>query len=320
MEAGGQLVNGNGEAIAELPDVPADRRFGHGLIGKAAGEVLAGRGPVYIDCTGLSADTLSDLSGYLPYDAPLFLEFLDQSGIELARHPIEFELFNGAWSATGSPKGVVVDGRAQTSVPGLYSVGDMATPVYALAGSLTSGWVGGHEAAVAAREVAGRAAVELPAGAVSAERRRALAPLADPPSESSITWREFEHELQDTVTRYVGMDRNANGLDAAARYLDGFAVAAADLRAQNPHELLRTLEAVDLCLFDRMMTAAAAERDETRFNFVLGHRRSDFPDPDDATWKGVALQVREGAGTLEVERVVPTPWWRERELAKTGTA
>jgi succinate dehydrogenase/fumarate reductase flavoprotein subunit len=320
MEAGGQLVNGNGENIAGRPDVPTDRRFGHGLIGKAAGEVLAGRGPVYIDCTGLSADTLADLRGYLPYDAPLFLEFLEQSGIDLARHPVEFELFNGAWSATGSPKGVVVDGRAQTSVPGLYSVGDMATPVYALAGSLTSGWVGGHEAALAAREVAGRTAAELPADAVATERRRALAPLAEPSSETSTTWREFEHELQDTITRYVGMDRNANGLNAAAHYLDGFAVAAADLRAQNPHELVRALEAVDLCLFDRMMTAAAAERDETRFNFVLGHRRSDFPDSDDATWKGVAVQVRLGPGRPEVERVVPNPWWRERELANRGTA
>ena len=49
----------------------------------------------------------------------LFLEFLDQSGMDLQRDPIEFELFNGVWSATGSPKGVVVNRSAQTAVDGV---------------------------------------------------------------------------------------------------------------------------------------------------------------------------------------------------------
>jgi succinate dehydrogenase/fumarate reductase flavoprotein subunit len=316
IEAGGRLVNGNGDLIAVVPEATSERRFGHGLVGKAANEVLAGRGPIFIDCTGLSAERLTDLRSYLPYDAPLFLEFLEQSGIDLQRNPVEFELFNGAWSATGSPKGVVVDKRAQTAVPGLFAVGDMATPAYALAGSLTSGWVGGHEAA---RHAAEAGIAGIAAGDVAAERDRALRPLRQPRTESSIPWREFEHELQDTITRFVGMDRNANGLRAAARYLENYATAAADLRAANPHELVRAHEAIDLCLFDRMMTAAATQREETRFNFILGHRRSDFPESDDTAWKGVAQTVQWAAGPV-VERIVPTPWWRERELVAADMA
>lgn len=315
MEAGGQLLNGNGELIADLPEIPTDRQFGHGLIGRAAAEVLAGRGPIYIDCTGLSAEKLADLRGYLPYDAPLFLEFLEQSGLDLARHPIEFELFNGAWSATGSPKGVVVGADAQSEVPGLYVAGDMATPVYALAGSLTSGWVAGVAAAAFATSPGGVISPDV----VERERERVLRPLVAPAADP-IGWRAFERELQDVMTRYVGMDRNANGLSSAAAYLASFARAADHVRAGNPHELMRSHEAFDLCLFDQLMTAAALERDETRFNFVLGHRRSDHPMPDDRTWKGVAVLNRWADGRPSVERVVPTPRWRERELAALGGA
>ncbi|MDT4892359.1 MAG: hypothetical protein QOE97_1394 [Pseudonocardiales bacterium] len=316
MEAGGRLVNGNGDLVASTPDVPTDRRFGHGLIGKAAGEVLAGRGPIYIDCTGLGADVQADLRTYLPYDAPLFLEFLDQSGIDLARNPVEFELFNGAWSATGSPKGVVVDGRAETGVPGLFAAGDMATPVYALAGSLTSGWVAGAEAArdaLADGRASGRTGATAPA--VQAERERVFGPLRGRTS-ASIGWQEYERELQEVVTRYVGMDRNANGLRQAGHYLADYRAAADDVRAGDWHELMRAHEAFDLCVFDQLMTAAAAERDETRFNFVLGHRRSDRPEADDATWKGVAVTVTDADGGPRTQRTVPTPWWRERELAR----
>ena len=317
MEAGGQLLNGNGDRIADLPEIPTDRHFGHGLIGRAAAEVLAGRGPIYIDCTGLSPERIADLRSYLPYDAPLFLEFLEQSGLDLAQHPIEFELFNGAWSATGSPKGVVVGRDAQSAVPGLFVAGDMATPVYALAGSLTSGWVAGAEAAAFARD-AGRGTVDP--GTVAQERERALRPLVAPPPAAPIGWRDFERQLQDVMTRYVGVDRNANGLAAAAAYLRSYALAADDVRVTTPHDLMRAHEAFDLCLFDQLMTAAATERDETRFNFILGHRRSDHPLPDDRTWRGVSVVNRWTDGGPAVERVVPTPWWRERELASAAAS
>ena len=316
MEAGGRLVNGNGDLITALPDVPTDRRFGYGLIGKAAGEGLAGRGPIYIDCTKIGADGLADLRSYLPYDAPLFLQFLDQSSIDLARHPVEFELFNATWSATGSSKGVVVDVTSSAGIPGLFVAGDMATPAYALAGSLTSGWVAGAEAAELARSAGPSAASR---DVIAAERQRTLAPLRVPQDGSPvISWHQYERELQDTMTRYVGMDRNANGLRQASSYLASYRAAGADVSAANPHELMRTHEAIDLCLFDEAMTAAALERDETRFSFVLGHRRSDHPGPDDATWKGVAIEVRHDGQSMSVRRTVPTPWWRERELAASA--
>lgn len=311
LEAGGRVVNGNGDLVADLPDIATERKFGFGIVGKAAGEVLAGRGPLYIDCTHLEPAVLADIGSYISYDAPLFREFLEQSRIDLARHPVEFELFNGAWSATGSPKGVVVDRAGQTVVPGLFAAGDLSTPAYALAGSLTSGYVVGGTAAAFA---AGSAAPVLDAASVQAEQARTFAPLN---RTRGLGWREYEHELQDLMTKYVGMDRNALGLAQAAEYLRAYSSAGDEVCAANGHELMRTHEAFDLRLFDEMMTAAATERDETRFSFLMGHYRTDRPQPDDATWAGVSVVVGHDGAAPVVRRTVPTPSYRA-ERVPTG--
>lgn len=308
LEAGGRLVNGNGQLVADLPDIEGERRFGFGIVGKAAGEVLAGRGPVYIDCTHLPPAEIAAISDYISYDAPLFLEFLEQSGIDLSRHPVEFELFNGAWSATGSPKGVVVGADGQTRVPGLFAAGDLATPAYALAGSLASGYVIGRTAAEFARSAA---APVLDASAVAAERRRTLAPLN---RTSGIGWRDYEHQLQDLMTKYVGMDRNEIGLRQAAEYLRGYAAAAGEVHAGNGHELMRAHEAFDLRLFDEMMTAVALERDESRFSFLMGHYRTDRPGADDQRWLGVSILAGHDGEQPVLEHTVPTPSWRAAQL------
>lgn len=312
LEAGGALVNGNGDLVAELADIESERQFGFGIVGKAAREVLAGRGPLYMDCTRLDRSVIDDLHSYISYDAPLFVEFLEQSGIDLAKHPVEFELFNGCWSATGSPKGVVVGASSETATPGLFAAGDLATPAYALAGSLTTGYVSGRAAAEFAHEAG---APVLDHDSVEHERERVLAPLE---RKDGIGWREYEHELQDLMTKYVGMDRNEIGLTQAMEYLRGLDDMVGTLGAANGHELMRLHEALDLRLFDEMMTAAALARDESRFSFLMGHYRTDCPASDDARWKGVALTVTHDGSRAQVERTVPTPSWRSAELSKKG--
>jgi succinate dehydrogenase/fumarate reductase flavoprotein subunit len=134
----------------------------------------------------------------------------------------------------------------------------------------------------------------------------------------SLTWQEYERELQDLMTKYVGRERNDIGLRQALEYLQSYAESAEEVHAENGHELMRAHEAFDLRLFDEMMTAAALERDETRFSFLMGHYRTDHLQEDDQKWKGVSIQVGyDGKGPV-VERVIPTPAWREAKLAEKG--
>jgi succinate dehydrogenase/fumarate reductase flavoprotein subunit len=77
--------------------------------------------------------------------------------------------------------------------------------------------------------------------------------------------------------------------------------------------VLRTHEAADLVVFDQRMPASALERRESRFGFLMGHWRSDHPEPDDEEWKGVATLVRYDDGP-RVERRVMNPDWRSERL------
>ena len=310
LEAGGRLINAHGDLVATMPDTD-ERSFGVGIVGKGAREIIAGRGPLYVDCTHFDDDAVARLRSYISYDAPLFLEFLDQSGMDIQRDPIEFELFNGVWSATGSPKGVVVDRSAQTAVGGLFAAGDLATPAYALAGSLTSGWVAGQSAAQWAMAAD---APRLDREQVDLERQRILEPL----DRTGPSWERFERELQDVMTRFVGVARNAGGLRQALSSLGSLGELGATVGAGNGHELLRSHEAFDLCLFDEMMAAAALERDESRFSFVLGHHRTDHPAPDDQRWIGVAVLVGHDGRSPTVTTHVPTPEWRSERLSELG--
>jgi adenylylsulfate reductase subunit A len=312
LEAGGRLVNAEGQLVAELATRPGEREFGFGIVGQAAREVIAGRGPLFLDCTGLSRAQLDDVMSYVSFDAPLFEQFLAQSDIDLRQDLLEMEFFTGTWSATCSPKGIVIDSRCEAGVPGLFVAGDLATPAYALAGALSTGHVAGRAAAEHARNV-GR--VTPDPDALAAEHERLAAPLR---RRTGPTWREFERELQDTMTRYVGLSRNARGLEQALACLAGFADAAENLRVANGHELVRAQEAIDLHLFDQMMALAALERDESRFGFLMGHFRSDHPVADDARWKGVATIVDHDGSAPGVSRRVFNPSWRDARLVAAG--
>ena len=204
LEAGGRLINGHGDLVATLPDTD-ERSFGVGIVGKGAHEIIAGRGPLYVDCTHLDDDAVARLRSYISYDAPLFLEFLDQSGMDLQRDPIEFELFNGVWSATGSPKGVVVDRTAQTAVGGLFAAGTWPRPPTPWpAHSPRAGW----QACSRPSRALGADAPGLDREQVDLERQRVLEPL----DRTGPSWERFERELQDVMTRFVGVARNAGGL------------------------------------------------------------------------------------------------------------
>lgn len=275
LEAGGRLVNGLGEPIALSPADTGERFHGWGLPGKATREVLAGRGPVFIDCTHVSEEKPADLMTYIAYDAPLFVEFLEQSGVDLRRDPVEFQTFFSTWNATGSPKGLVIDADCQTRVPGLFAVGDLAAPSYSLMGAYSTGWLAGKAAAALAQRVG---PAEPEPGSVEAERERVEQPLR---KRGGLRWRQFEDRLRDTMTQYVGITRTDSGLGRAQDYLAQSRAAVPDLEAAGPHELMRTLEAIDLLGFDELMTRAARERTESRFGYLFGQYRADFPAPND---------------------------------------
>jgi hypothetical protein len=52
----------------------------------------------------------------------------------------------------------------------------------------------------------------------------------------------------------------------------------------------------------------------------MGHYRTDRPQSDDQTWKGVAVLVSHDGSRPVVSRTVPTPSWRSARLAEAASA
>jgi succinate dehydrogenase/fumarate reductase flavoprotein subunit len=104
-------------------------------------------------------------------------------------------------------------------------------------------------------------------------------------------WYEHQAQLQEAMGKYMHITRTRLGMERGVALLERLQDEGEQLGAANPHDLMRTLEGADLVLFDRMMIAAALARDESRFGYLLGHYRADFPGRDDGRWKGVANVV-----------------------------
>ncbi|MBI2866161.1 MAG: FAD-binding protein [Chloroflexi bacterium] len=295
-EAGGKLINGLGEPIVQRPDRPGERSFGFAVTASAYREINAGRGPIYLDCRHVSEQELKNLEDNVMLDAPLLKEYLEQSGIDLRKDLVEFLPLLGEWSATGSPKGILIDEKCHSCVPGLFVVGDLATPSDACSGAFTTGYVAGVEAA----KYAGRIpSCEVDEAEAREEKARVFAPLG---RSTGIGWQEFETTVRRAMIEYVSQVRTDLGLKTAMSAFKTAEKYVPHLKAANYHELMRAMEAVDILHFDQLMTAAALERTETRFAFLIGHYRADYPQRDEENWKEVATIVKRDGDRIAVSR------------------
>ncbi|MFG1998719.1 hypothetical protein ACGFNU_06185 [Spirillospora sp. NPDC048911] len=95
-------------------------------------------------------------------------------------------------------------------------------------------------------------------------------------------------EIQRIMTSCAGVLRNAEGLAAAGRELAAMAAGASRVAP-----CVEAWEVTNLHTVATAIVAAARRREETRGS----HWREDFPERDDAAWRG-HLVTRLAAGAL----------------------
>jgi L-aspartate oxidase len=164
--------------------------------------------------------------------------------------------------------GVRTDLRGESSVPGLFVCGETAcTGVHGAnrlaSNSLLEGLVFGRRIA---EEICGRLAV--PASPPQS--------LAEPPPAGDLLAEDARPELQQLMSRDVGVLRDEAGLTAAGT---GLAKLAAAASAEPGTEAWET---TNLLTVASALVQAALRREETRG----AHWRDDHPDRDDASWRG----------------------------------
>lgn len=293
---GAVLINGLGEQFMEKYHPLGMKGPRYMLVQGVLNEMREGRGPVFMDCRGIPAETRDHLVSTLSCDKDSFQDYFAQMGIDLAITPMEVDTSEGM---QGGPNevcgsGVKINKDCNANVPGLYAGGNAADQCRSLHMAVTSGIHAGKKAA--AWSAAFSATPTGPETQITAIHDQIYAPLN---STRTIGWREFELALQRILTEGAGPSRHANKLERAQQKLDLLERHSEQVGASNLHDLLRLHEVRNLLTIGRCTVKAAMFREESRFGNC--HCRTDFPQSDDAHFLGQVVISGNADGPQRLE-------------------
>jgi len=250
----------------------------------------AGKGPVYMDCTGLSeSDHAYLIEGLLNEGNIGLIEHLKEEGVDLRKNPVEFSTYEYRYLGR-----IVTDEKAGTNVPGLYNAGEEST--FSISGAAVFGWIGGEEAAKHARS--GDPITEVESDPTIERAKSFISSLQN--GAYGYDWRDANLSLQQTLADYAGAMKSEATLAAGLAHVRRLRKKIdTSLRAHDQWELTRCLEVRSLYDLGEMVFLAALERKESRGMF----QRSDYPYTD-PLYNGRLLIIKQVNGT-------PVTEWRE---------
>lgn len=172
--------------------------------------------------------------------------------------------------------GIRTDVDGQTNIKGLYACGEVAcTGIHGAnrlaSNSLLEGLVFGRKIAKEIAEGDKKGVPELFANNIGSEEKY------HSNKENDNLLREMKKEIQNTMTRYVGIVRNEQGLKKAEETIKNIRQRYSDLEGFS----LIKLEVANMLTVARLVVESALERQESRG----AHYRSDFEKTDDVNWK-----------------------------------
>ena len=171
----------------------------------------------------------------------------------------------------------MVNEKAETSVKGLYSAGDMAAvPHNYMLGAFVYGWFAGTNAA---EYIANVADSELNQAEIEAEQARIFAPLHRPQGLSS---EQVEYKLRRMVNDYLQPPKTRQKIEIALKRFDEIRADITQINATHPHELMRVAEVSVILDCAEMAARASLFRTESRWG--LYHYRADFPEKNEQDW------------------------------------
>jgi len=202
--------------------------------------------------------------------------------------------------------GLSVDARGQSSAAGLFACGEAAGGLHGanrLGGNaLTETIVFGARTGRAAADWA-----EANPGPASPARAEELAGQVPEPTSggSPRGAKELRRRLKEMMWRDGGIRRDRAGLERALAQLPGLREEAAGLGLDRPERVRDVLELRLALVTAGLILQAALRREESRG----AHFRNDFPEQDDARWRGHWLVERDGHGREEwsFEPLRPAP-------------
>jgi succinate dehydrogenase/fumarate reductase flavoprotein subunit len=309
---GGRLVNKLGENIFEkmTPEMRASGRVGQNMAIEK--EISEGRGPIYEDYTQLDPETVKVLKNMrkaywkrtkAEHGIDLFEEKVPLAqGVEQTVTPDFSNRMGGIW----------IDHKGESSIPGLFVVGDNTWPALAMQHPYNGaelGWavLSGSRVGRFVREY-----VDSYGGSFSPElvekAEEKLLELTLPLTQNNgSTPDEIKEMILATMVPYDEVHSDKEHLETALSEVKRIQKEELpNIRARNYHELRKVLEVHSMVLVAEMILKSELFREESR----CGVRRKDYPLMDNLNWlKWIGLEKEHDKMKLFTENI-PTPYYK----------
>ncbi len=244
---------------------------------------------------------------------PIYQNYTDR-GFDPSKHMLQS--YGTGWQSAnfleqerqffGAPGGVMHDWDLKTNVDGIYACGDQLYASDCAGFACATGYYAGRKASDYAKTVG---LAEINSQDVQAEKERLYAPLYVR-SEEGITWKELNSAISKAMQNYCG------GVKCDSLLLEGLDLLKSfekdivpSLYAENPHDLMRTHEVMDILTVAQIVLHASLARKSS--SQPLCFMRSDYPEIDPACdRKHIVLRQEDGK---PVTREVPLDFFGDLE-------
>ena len=241
-------------------------------------ELQGGSGPVFLKLTHLAEETIQEIEHVLhSNERPSRGRFHEGRGTNYRNDMVEMHISEVGFCSGHSASGVWINEKGETTVPGLYGAGDMASiPHNYMLGAFVYGQISGENAAAFAKE---REHGEIDMAYVRAEQERLLAPLQ---RKDGIPPNQFEYKVRRLVNDYLQPPKVTRKMEIGLQRLQGMKEDLVYLYARDAHELLRANEAQHILDCAEMAAYASLYRRESRWG--LYHYYVDYPETNNDDW------------------------------------
>jgi succinate dehydrogenase/fumarate reductase flavoprotein subunit len=271
-------------------------------------ELNSGKGPIQLKMTHLDGDTISAIESILwSNERPSRGRFHGGRSEDYRTHGIEMNISEIGLCSGHSASGVWVNEKAETTVPGLYAAGDMASvPHNYMIGAFVFGRLAGTNAI---EYIQNLEHVDPEPEFLEAEKNRLYHPLNQP---DGIPHTQVEYKLRRLVNDYLQPPKLNSKMEIGLGHFVRYQETLNLMGARDPHELMRCMEVHFIRDCAEMAARASLYRQETRWG--LYHYRLDYPEKNNDEWFCHVNLIKNAVGEMALFKRSVEPYLVDIDL------